>query len=84
MSRICFLEESRAAENHGWRGCDSVHPSPTMPRWATTLKFVIPTGADSDFLHRGTAAANKLDRKSGVAQGRDLQFHSQLKRMYGG
>jgi hypothetical protein len=54
-----------------------------MPRWATALKFVIPTGADPDFLHRGTghgeyaafrkesrmkfANATKLDRKSGVA-----------------
>jgi hypothetical protein len=54
-----------------------------MPRWATTLDFVIPTGADLDFLHRGTAQgdvcgfpsesrtkfanATKLDRKSGVA-----------------
>jgi hypothetical protein len=38
-----------------------------MPRWATALNFVIPTGADPDFLHRGAANATKLDRKSGVA-----------------
>jgi len=25
-----------------------------MPRWATALNFVIPTGADPDFLYRGT------------------------------
>ncbi len=33
---------------------DSVHPPPLMPRWATALNFVIPTGADPDFLYRGT------------------------------
>jgi len=26
-----------------------------MPRWATALNFVIPTGADPDFLHHSTA-----------------------------
>jgi hypothetical protein len=26
-----------------------------MPRWAVALNFVIPTGADPDFLHRGAA-----------------------------
>jgi hypothetical protein len=26
-------------------GLDSVHPAPLMPRWATALNFVIPTGA---------------------------------------
>ena len=61
-----------------------------MPRWATALKFVIPTGADPDFPLRGThpglrvrlsvesrmklANATKLDRKSAVAEGEDLQF----------
>jgi hypothetical protein len=41
---------------------ESVHPPPLMPRCATALNFVIPpapacrgTGADPDFLHRGTA-----------------------------
>jgi hypothetical protein len=53
-----------------------------MPKWVTALEFVIPTGVDPDFLHRGTtqgdvcgslesrmkfANATKLDRKSGVA-----------------
>jgi hypothetical protein len=42
-----------------------------MPRWATALNFVIPTGEDPDF----------LDRKSGLAQGRDLQFHSDRTQM---
>jgi hypothetical protein len=67
-----------------------------MPRWNTALNFVIPTGADPDFLHRGTAQGDvcgflrkphevrqrtNLDRKSGVAQGRDLQFHSDRTQM---
>jgi hypothetical protein len=67
-----------------------------MPRWAIALNFVIPTGADPDFLHRGPlkatyaafsesrtkfANATNLDRKSGVAQGRDLQFHSDRTQM---
>jgi hypothetical protein len=30
-----------------------VHPPPLMPRWATALRFVIPTGAYPDFLLRG-------------------------------
>jgi hypothetical protein len=34
---------------------DSVQPPPLMPRWATTLNFVIPTEADSDFLLRGAS-----------------------------
>jgi hypothetical protein len=29
-----------------------------MPRCATAFNFVIPTGADLDFLHRGTAQSN--------------------------
>jgi hypothetical protein len=40
---------------------DSVHPHPLMPRWSIALNFVIPavpacrgTGADADFLYRGT------------------------------
>jgi hypothetical protein len=33
---------------------DSVHPPPPKPRWAIALNFVIPTGADPDFLHRST------------------------------
>ena len=33
---------------------DSVHPPPPKPRWATALKFVIPTEADPDFLHHDT------------------------------
>jgi hypothetical protein len=33
----------------------SANPSPLMPRWATALNFVIPSVADSDFLHRVTA-----------------------------
>ena len=37
-----------------------------MPRCATALNFVNPTGANPDF----------LSRKSEVAQRRDLQFHS--------
>jgi hypothetical protein len=38
-------------------GCllvDSVYPRAPLPRWAATLKFVIPTGAYPDFLLRGT------------------------------
>jgi hypothetical protein len=53
-----------------------------MPRWAIALNFVIPTGADPDFLTVPSKAAyaalrkesrtkfadaTKLDRKSGVA-----------------
>jgi hypothetical protein len=45
-----------------------------MPRSATTLNFVIPTGADPDF----------LDRKSESAKGRDLQFHSDRTQMPAG
>jgi hypothetical protein len=68
-----------------------------MPRWATALNFVIPTGADPDFLYRDTvhgdecgflkesrtefANATKVDRKFGVAQGRDLQFYSDRTQM---
>jgi hypothetical protein len=67
-----------------------------MSRWITALNFVIPTEADPDFLHRGTAQGDvcgflrkphevrqrtKLERKSGVAQGRDLQFHSDRRQM---
>jgi hypothetical protein len=37
--------------------CDSVHPPPLMPRWATALNFVIPTGADADFLYRKSGVA---------------------------
>jgi hypothetical protein len=80
----------------GFSLCDSVHPSSPLPRWAATLKFVIPTEADPDFLLRGTeqqprvrlsvsrikfANATKFDRKSGVAQGRDLQFYCRAQRM---
>jgi hypothetical protein len=46
---------------------DSVHPHPLKSRCATTLNFVIPTGATPDFLHRGSANATKLHRKSRVA-----------------
>ncbi len=76
---------------------DSVHPPPLMPRWATVLRFVIPTGAYPDFLLRGPhqrprvrlsvresrmrlANATKFDRKSGVAQWRDLRFALMEKR----
>ncbi len=62
---------------------DSVHPPPPKPRWATALKFVIPTEAEPDFLHQDTtqatyaafrkesrtnfANATNLNRKFGVA-----------------
>src|ERR1700679_39558 len=67
-----------------------------MPRLNTALNFVIPTGADPDFLHRGTAQGyvcgflrkphevrrcHQAGRKSGVAQGRDLQLHSDRTQM---
>jgi hypothetical protein len=45
-----------------------------MPKLATALNFVIPTGAEPDFLHIAIGNATKLNRKSGVAQERDLQF----------
>jgi hypothetical protein len=58
-----------------------------MSRWAAALQFVIPTGADPDFLHAALtdghvcgfnrmkfANATNLNRKSGGAQGRDLLF----------
>jgi hypothetical protein len=70
-----------------------------MPRWVAALQFVIPTGAYPDFLARGTAStcaafrkesrmnfanATKFDRKSGVAEGRDLLFHFRAQRMWRG
>jgi hypothetical protein len=36
---------------------DSFHPPSLMPRWATALNFVIPTGADLDFLDRKSRGA---------------------------
>jgi hypothetical protein len=72
FKRICHPDRSEAQ----WRDLLflSVHPIRWLSTKVTTLPFVIPTGADPDFQHRGTtssrmkfANATKFDRKSGVA-----------------